>query len=52
VEDLLAIEPEDLGLILVGMVRATFGSQRRNFTLSDFESRSGTQMRQGTRRTE
>jgi hypothetical protein len=52
VEDLLAIEPEDLGLILVGMVCATFGSQRRNFTLSDFESRSGTQTRQGTRRTE
>jgi uncharacterized protein (TIGR02391 family) len=35
--ELLEIEPEDLGLILIGMARDASGPQRRNFTLTEFE---------------
>jgi hypothetical protein len=37
VEDLLEIEPEDLGLILVSLARGAPGTSRRNFTVSEFE---------------
>jgi uncharacterized protein (TIGR02391 family) len=37
VEDLLEIEPEDLGLILVSLARGSPGTSRRNFAVSDFE---------------
>jgi uncharacterized protein (TIGR02391 family) len=36
VEALLEIEPEDLGLILIGLVHATPGQQNSNFTISQF----------------
>jgi hypothetical protein len=32
-EELLEIEPEDLGLILIGLARVASGPQRLNFTL-------------------
>jgi hypothetical protein len=37
VKELLEIEPEDLGLILIGLARVASGPQRLNFTLSQFE---------------
>jgi uncharacterized protein (TIGR02391 family) len=36
VEALLEIEPEDLGLILIGLVHTTPGQQNSNFTISQF----------------
>jgi uncharacterized protein (TIGR02391 family) len=36
VEALLEIEPEDLGLILIGLVHVTPGQQNSNFTISQF----------------
>jgi uncharacterized protein (TIGR02391 family) len=37
VEALLEIEPEDLGLILIGLVHTTPGQQNSNFTMSQFD---------------